>query len=141
MNHRSQLRSTWWASRNAALKSRCSSYVESYRQNTCPSFGRPYTTATASPSPVGVPHQMLPTFLTHRGVISIAGADTFKLLQGLITNDMSLLNPTHALATPPTKHARTSTRNQLPSIYSFFLNKDGRVLFDVFINRVGDTDE
>eukprot|EP00041_Stephanoeca_diplocostata_P012399 m.207765 g.207765 ORF g.207765 m.207765 type:complete len:444 (-) comp18941_c0_seq1:85-1416(-) len=99
-----------------------------------------HLSTVSSPSRVGIQQQFPPTILAHRAVISIAGIDTFKLLQGLVTNDMTLLNPTHELATHAT-HDSNTTMRQAPNMYSFFLNKDGRVLFDVFINRVGDTDE
>jgi folate-binding protein YgfZ len=52
--------------------------------------------------------------LPDRGVVSVAGADAEKLLQGVITNDMALL------ATQPAIHAG-------------LLSPQGKVLFDFFV--------
>ncbi|CAJ2506003.1 Uu.00g001330.m01.CDS01 [Anthostomella pinea] len=62
--------------------------------------------------------------LTSRRLISIAGADAPRFLQGIITSSISA-NPRNASAEPSTP--RTD------GFYSGFLNATGRVLHDVFI--------
>ncbi|MCF8463025.1 MAG: folate-binding protein [Rickettsiaceae bacterium] len=52
--------------------------------------------------------------LLERGVINICGDDANKFLQGLITNDINILNSS-------------------PCIYSFMLSPQGKYLFDFFI--------
>jgi len=52
--------------------------------------------------------------LTDRALIRIEGVDTQALLQGLVTQDLELLN-------------------QSPSVYAMMLNLQGRVLYDVII--------
>ena len=61
--------------------------------------------------------------LEGRGVLELTGKDGVveKFLQGLTTNDMGLL------ASP-----------DQPSMYTFFLSNQGRVLFDAFVNQAGD---
>jgi folate-binding protein YgfZ len=54
------------------------------------------------------------THLPHRGVIQIQGEDKAPFLQGLITNDVALITPTHA-------------------IYAALLTPQGRFLYDLFI--------
>lgn len=54
--------------------------------------------------------------LEDRAVIEVEGADSFKLLQSMITNDMNLLNSQDA-------------------IYALFLSPVGRFLFDAFISK------
>ena len=53
--------------------------------------------------------------LTKRGVFEVKGRDSAKLLQGLITNDISLLTKTNRV------------------IHSYLLNVQGRIINDVFI--------
>lgn len=56
--------------------------------------------------------------LKHRGLVSMTGRDTFKYLQALTTNNLS--NPS--------------------SQFSSFLNAQGRILYDAFIYRTGESD-
>lgn len=56
--------------------------------------------------------------LRSRGIIKIAGKDSVPFLQGLITNDVTLLGP------------------DTPSQYSMMLNKQGRVLYDLILYDV-----
>jgi len=55
--------------------------------------------------------------LTDRALIRIEGTDTQALLQGLVTQDLELLN-------------------QTPAVYAMMLNLQGRVLYDVLIYNV-----
>lgn len=57
--------------------------------------------------------------LTRRGVIRIAGTDATKLLDGLVTNALDLLETS-------------------PAIHSGLLSPQGKILFDFFITRAGD---
>ncbi len=52
--------------------------------------------------------------LADRGVVSITGPDAAKLLQGLITNDMALLE-------------------QAPAIHAALLTPQGKIMFDFFV--------
>ena len=57
--------------------------------------------------------------LPDRGVVSVAGADASKLLQGIITNDMALLD-------------------SQPAIHAGLLSPQGKLLFDFFVVRSAD---
>ena len=61
------------------------------------------------------------TCLTNRYLYSIQGPDAFKLLQGLVTNQMTLLG-----------EPKDSASNM---IYAAFLSPTGRILFDSFLYR------
>jgi len=54
--------------------------------------------------------------LNNRGLIQVYGKDSPKLLQGLITNDINILD---------------TSKNS--SLYSMFLNAQGRCVYDVFL--------
>jgi hypothetical protein len=56
--------------------------------------------------------------LTHRSVVKISGPDRLGFLQGLLTQDVTLLQ----------KHP----------IYSLFLTPNGRFLTDLFLSQIGD---
>lgn len=58
--------------------------------------------------------------LPHRTILKIQGQDTSPFLQGIITNDMALLEE-------PGR----------PAIYSHMLNVQGRTLFDIMLYRYG----
>jgi folate-binding Fe-S cluster repair protein YgfZ len=62
-------------------------------------------------------------------LISISGKGTIDFLQGLVTNDMRLL-PNSPTPPPFTKDGQQQVQ---PSLYAFFLNSAGRVLFDTYI--------
>ena len=53
--------------------------------------------------------------LESRRVIRVAGGDSLKFLQGLVTNDVNTLSP------------------QQPLLYTHLLNHKGRSLFDMFV--------
>jgi len=55
--------------------------------------------------------------LTDRALIRVEGTDTKSLLQGLVTQDLELLN-------------------QSPSVYAMMLNLQGRVLYDIIIYNI-----
>jgi len=55
--------------------------------------------------------------LTNRSIIQVNGRDSSKLLQGLITNDLNLLN------------------NEKSSFYSMLLNTNGRIVYDLILYR------
>jgi len=57
--------------------------------------------------------------LTDRGVVKVSGADSEKLLQGLITNDLEGLSSNTAC-------------------HAALLSPQGKILFDFFVVRVGD---
>ena len=61
--------------------------------------------------------------LTDRGVVSVTGRDSEKLLQGLITNDLEQVAPG---ATP------------YPALHAALLSPQGKILFDFFVVRVAD---
>jgi len=61
--------------------------------------------------------------LTHRALLCLSGKDTFPLLQGLLTNDVQLLE------------------NSGSCIYSFLLNVKGRILYDLLLFQVGNSKE
>lgn len=58
---------------------------------------------------------MLPVENLARGIIKISGADSFKFLQGLVTNDIKLANN---------------------GIYCFLLSSTGKYLFDFFVLEI-----
>lgn len=60
--------------------------------------------------------------LKERGLLRVYGEDVVQFLHGLITNDMGLL------------------RKGSPAMYSMFLNKPGRVLYDAIIYRTSQDD-
>lgn len=62
--------------------------------------------------------------LKHRELIRVSGKEALPFLQGLVTTDVSNLQD------PDTD----------PSIYGFFLNRGGRVLYDTIIYRTSDPD-
>ena len=63
--------------------------------------------------------QVVPSFalLRSRRLLEVSGSDSVKFLQGLMTNDMSVLNAPHT------------------SMHCGFLNQKGRLEFDAFISR------
>lgn len=66
----------------------------------------------------GVPGQFVCYHLPHRTLLKIQGQDTSPFLQGIITNDMELLEePGHA------------------AVYSHMLNVQGRTLYDIMLYR------
>ncbi|XP_062850653.1 putative transferase CAF17 homolog, mitochondrial [Trichomycterus rosablanca] len=62
--------------------------------------------------------------LTHRRVINIRGQDTSSFLQGLITNDIHLLE-----------------EGPHPALYAHMLSVQGRTLFDVIIYRLPESSD
>lgn len=64
------------------------------------------------------------TVLDDRGVVSVTGADAEKLLGGLITNDMALLD--------------TEAGGWAPAIYAALLSPQGKILFDFLVMRTAD---
>ncbi|KAI1074512.1 Aminomethyltransferase folate-binding domain-containing protein [Whalleya microplaca] len=97
-------------------------------------------TSTATAPRSGLPPRPPPSgyaLLTSRRLLSIAGPDAGKFLQGLITQ--SIYGPTPSRSAqahdrndaPPPPHAADSA----PGFYSGILNAKGRVLHDVFIYR------
>ncbi|XP_055307968.1 LOW QUALITY PROTEIN: putative transferase CAF17 homolog, mitochondrial [Sitodiplosis mosellana] len=56
----------------------------------------------------------------HRGLIRVSGDEVHEFLQGLITNDISHIN---------------NTSNRDNAMFTMFLNKQGRVLYDTIIYR------
>lgn len=56
--------------------------------------------------------------LEDRGVVSVSGEDAAKLLQGIITNDMELLNTQ-------------------PAIHTALLTPQGKILFEFFVAKTG----
>eukprot|EP00040_Diaphanoeca_grandis_P006854 m.38835 g.38835 ORF g.38835 m.38835 type:complete len:351 (-) comp18024_c1_seq1:260-1312(-) len=60
-----------------------------------------------------------PTRLDHRRILSVSGKTASTFLQGLVTNDINKLDS-----------------GELNSMYTFFLNAQGRVMFDVFMYKV-----
>ncbi|KAI0013899.1 Aminomethyltransferase folate-binding domain-containing protein [Xylariaceae sp. FL0662B] len=91
-------------------------------------------TSTAAPPP---PPSSGYAHLTSRRLVSIAGADASKFLQGIITQ--SIFGP--GTSGPPTNHDRNTSPPPAAAaaanvgFYSGFLNATGRVLHDVFIYR------
>jgi folate-binding protein YgfZ len=59
------------------------------------------------------------TVLKDRGVVAVTGPDSEKLLGGLVTNDLSLLE-------------------KEPAIYAALLSPQGKVLFDFFVVKAAD---
>ncbi len=59
------------------------------------------------------------SILPDRGAVSVTGADAEKLLGGLITNEMALLDTS-------------------PAVYAGLLSPQGKILFDFFVVRAGD---
>lgn len=72
--------------------------------------------------------------LKSRGVVRVEGEDTFRFLQGLISNDLRRLQQE-----PPPSEAALPTPNQpvarAEPLYAALLNPQGRFLFDVFLYR------
>ncbi|XP_057866699.1 putative transferase At4g12130, mitochondrial isoform X2 [Cryptomeria japonica] len=69
--------------------------------------------------------------LNSRGVLRFDGPDTVKFLQGLITNDLRLLEEQTRQPVPtPNQPAAQSG-----PVYAAFLNSQGRFLYDIFIYR------
>lgn len=64
------------------------------------------------------------TMLEDRGVVSVTGADAEKLLGGLVTNDMALLD--------------AASGDGAPAIYAALLSPQGKILFDFLIVRTAD---
>lgn len=62
--------------------------------------------------------------LDDRGVVSVAGADAGKLLAGLVTNDMALLD-----CAPPVG---------APALYAALLSPQGKILFDFLVVKTAD---
>eukprot|EP00271_Cylindrocystis_brebissonii_P019062 TRINITY_DN5629_c0_g1_i1.p1 TRINITY_DN5629_c0_g1~~TRINITY_DN5629_c0_g1_i1.p1 ORF type:complete len:458 (+),score=62.42 TRINITY_DN5629_c0_g1_i1:221-1594(+) len=73
--------------------------------------------------------------LTSRALIRFDGPDTINFLQGLVTNDMRLLEE----SAPPPSDSPVPTPNmptvELPVVYSAILSPQGRFLFDLFFYR------
>jgi folate-binding protein YgfZ len=61
--------------------------------------------------------------LTDRGVVSVLGRDSEKLLQGLVTNDLAEL---------------AASAGPHPAIHAALLSPQGKILFDFFIVRTSD---
>jgi len=59
--------------------------------------------------------QQFYSHLTHRKLVEVSGVNAFKLIQGIVTNDVDTLSPSS------------------PLLYSHILNVKGRVLFDTLI--------
>ncbi|MGE0022319.1 MAG: folate-binding protein YgfZ [Hyphomicrobium sp.] len=59
--------------------------------------------------------------LEDRGVVAVTGADAAKLLGGLVTNDMALLDDA-----------------KVPALYAALLSPQGKILFDFLVVRAGD---
>lgn len=59
------------------------------------------------------------SILSHRGLVKLSGADVVPFLQGLVTNDVSLVSVTQ-------------------SVYAWFLTPQGKYLYDLIISRSGD---
>lgn len=59
------------------------------------------------------------SILPDRGAVSVTGADAEKLLSGLITNEMALLDTA-------------------PALYAGLLSPQGKILFDFFVVRAGE---
>ncbi|KAI1469447.1 Aminomethyltransferase folate-binding domain-containing protein [Daldinia caldariorum] len=111
----------------------CQSCRRSQRQFSVTSR-RASATATAPPPPPSSGYALL----TSRRLISLAGPDAPKFLQGLITQPV-IDEPTigavrHRLHASSTA-SRTSLAAGAPGFYSAFLNATGRVLHDVFVYR------
>jgi folate-binding protein YgfZ len=62
--------------------------------------------------------------LEDRGVVSVSGADAEKLLGGLITNDVALLE--------------TERPDGPPALYAALLSPQGKILFDFLVVRAAD---
>lgn len=60
-------------------------------------------------------NQPLFSQLTHRKLVEVSGVNAFKLIQGVVTNDVETLSPSS------------------PLLYAHILNVKGRVLFDTLI--------
>lgn len=73
--------------------------------------------------------------LKSRGVLRVEGEDTFRFLQGLLSNDLRCLQQK-----PPPSEAALPTLNQPIArthvLYSALLNPQGRFLFDLFLYRL-----
>ncbi|XP_029381250.1 iron-sulfur cluster assembly factor IBA57, mitochondrial isoform X1 [Echeneis naucrates] len=69
-----------------------------------------------------VPGQFVCYLLPHRTVLKLQGQDTGPFLQGIITNDVELLQPGQ------------------PALYSHMLNVQGRTLYDVLLYRLKEAD-
>ncbi|MFB0991228.1 MAG: folate-binding protein, partial [Rhodospirillales bacterium] len=59
------------------------------------------------------------THLTNRGIISVTGSDSRDFLQGIISNDITLVSPNK-------------------TIYAALLTPQGKYLFDFFISQSGE---
>ena len=59
------------------------------------------------------------THLTNRGIISVTGSDSMDFLQGIISNDITLVSPNK-------------------TIYAALLTPQGKYLFDFFISQSGE---
>lgn len=72
--------------------------------------------------------------LKSRGVLRFHGPDTFRFLQGLVTNDVSRLAQDPP---PPSSSLPTPNRpvGQPQALYTALLNPQGRFLFDIFLYR------
>eukprot|EP00250_Pteridium_aquilinum_P005094 c1523_g1_i1 orf=186-1427(+) len=72
--------------------------------------------------------------LKSRGVMRVEGEDTFRFLQGLLSNDLRRLQQE-----PPPSEAPLPTPNQpvalVQPLYTALLNSQGRFLFDLFLYR------
>lgn len=72
--------------------------------------------------------------LKSRGVVRFEGPDTFRFLQGLVSNDLKRLEQE-----PPPSEAAVPTPNQpvalAQPLYAALLNPQGRFLFDLFFYR------
>ncbi|XP_030631214.1 iron-sulfur cluster assembly factor IBA57, mitochondrial [Chanos chanos] len=74
--------------------------------------------------PKANPGQFVCYSLSHRSLINIHGQDTSSFLQGLITNDMGLLDD-----------------EELQAMYAHMLNVQGRTLYDIIIYSFKDNPE
>lgn len=80
--------------------------------------------------------------LRSRSVIRLQGADVFKFLQGLLTNDVRPLSEPSSSASPASSSAASSylpTPNlplyQPSPVYAAMLTPQGRFLYDLFLYR------
>ncbi|CAN4127544.1 unnamed protein product [Withania somnifera] len=80
------------------------------------------------------------SLLETRSVIRFSGPDTFKFLQGLVTNDVRRLEDPR-----PEDRTTLGTTNvpffSVPPVYAALLSPQGRFLFDMFLYRPPKADE
>ncbi|PWN25199.1 Aminomethyltransferase folate-binding domain-containing protein, partial [Jaminaea rosea] len=72
--------------------------------------------------------------LSDRSVLSLRGANTYKLLQGLVTNDVRRLEER---ATSPSASSSAQTSAHTSAFYCGFLNPQGRLIGPAFLYNEG----